>query len=125
MVFGRVGQERIQLNEDTLWSGSPYVADNPDAVEALPKVRTLLANGRYQEARMLAEAKMMAKPLTQMHYGTLGDLLLTFEGAKKPDDYSRELDLETGIAAARFGGSGGQYRRGFQLGAGSGHRAAP
>jgi alpha-L-fucosidase 2 len=111
MIFGRVGQERIQLNEDTLWSGSPYVADNPDAAEALPEVRALLASGRYQEARMLAEAKMMAKPLTQMHYGTLGDLLLTFDGAKRPDHYVRELDLETAIATARFGGSGGQYRR--------------
>lgn len=32
MVFGRVAQERLQLNEDTLWSGSPYTPDNPEAL---------------------------------------------------------------------------------------------
>ena len=35
MVFGRVGQERLQLNEDTLWAGAPYTPDNPEALAAL------------------------------------------------------------------------------------------
>src|SRR6478735_3687727 len=44
MVFGRTGQERLQLNEDTLWAGSPYDPDNPDAPLALAEVRRLLAD---------------------------------------------------------------------------------
>ena len=31
MVFGGVAEERLQLNEDTLWSGGPYDPANPDA----------------------------------------------------------------------------------------------
>src|SRR3990170_7569518 len=39
MVFGRVAQERLQLNEDTLWAGAPYTPDNPAALAAVPRVR--------------------------------------------------------------------------------------
>ena len=111
MVFGRVGQERLQLNEATLWAGSPYTPDNPDALAALPEVRRLLADGRYKEATELAAERMMAKPLKQMPYGTLGDLLLTFQDAAAPTDYVRELDLSTGIASTRFSGRSGRIHR--------------
>lgn len=102
MVFGRVAQERLQLNEDTLWAGGPYQAANPDARAAIPEVRRLLEAGRFKEATDLASAKVMAKPLWQMSYGTLGDLLLSFDEAERPSDYHRELDLKTAITATRF-----------------------
>src|SRR5512147_1379115 len=41
MVFGGVNKERLQLNEKTLWSGSPDDNDNPDAYAALGTVRQL------------------------------------------------------------------------------------
>ena len=102
MVFGRVAQERLQLNEDTLWAGSPYTPDNPDALAALPKARELLAQGKYVEAADLANASIMAKPLRQMSYGTLGDLLLTLEGAQAPSEYERSLDLSTAMTQTRY-----------------------
>ena len=111
MLFGRVGQERLQLNEDSLWAGSPYDPVNPNAAAALPEVRALLAAGKYKEATELASAKVMAKPLTQMPYGTLGDLLLTFPSAERPGDYERALDLSTAVASTRFADSSGRYRR--------------
>src|SRR5690606_41469657 len=36
MVFGEVPRETVQLNEHTVWSGSPNRNDNPDALAALP-----------------------------------------------------------------------------------------
>ena len=45
MVFGGVHEERIQLNEDTVWAGRPYDPANPEALEALPKARELLFAG--------------------------------------------------------------------------------
>src|SRR3954464_745499 len=78
MVFGGAGHERLQLNEDTLWAGRPYDPVNPEAKDALPEVRRLLADGKYPEAAKLVEAKVMSKPLRQMPYETLGDLALTF-----------------------------------------------
>ena len=111
MVFGRVAQERLQLNEDTLWAGAPYTPDNPEANAALPEVRRLIAAGRYKEATELASAKMMAKPLWQMAYGTLGDLLFDFVGAERPSSYERSLDLGSAIATTRFAGRRGRVCR--------------
>jgi alpha-L-fucosidase 2 len=111
MVFGRVAQERLQLNEDTLWAGAPYDPDNPEALAALPQVRALLAMGRYKDATDLAAARMMAKPLSQMPYGSLGDLLLTFAAARQPSDYHRQLDLASAIASTRFDDGAARYTR--------------
>lgn len=66
MVFGRVAQERLQLNEDTLWAGSPYIADNPDSAAALHEIAALLQAGQYEEAERLGSSKAMGTPLTQM-----------------------------------------------------------
>jgi len=111
MVFGRVGQERLQLNESTLWAGAPYDPDNPEALAALPQVRALLAAGKYREATDMASARMMGRPLTQMPYGTLGDIFLTFTSAQTPTEYRRELDLASAIAATRFATPAGRYMR--------------
>jgi alpha-L-fucosidase 2 len=50
MVFGGVGEERIVLNESSMWSGSPEDNDRPDAYKALPEIRRLLAEGKNPEA---------------------------------------------------------------------------
>jgi alpha-L-fucosidase 2 len=102
MVFGGVAQERIQLNEDTLWAGGPYDPANPDALEALPKVRELIFAGRYREASNLISQKMMARPLTQMPYECVGDLLLTFPDANGVMDYRRDLNLDTAVATVAY-----------------------
>jgi alpha-L-fucosidase 2 len=102
MVFGDVVHERLQLNEDTLWSGRPYDPVNPDAREALPEVRRLLAAGMYREAAALASQKVMAKPLAQMAYQTLGDLTLTFPQLDSVNGYRRDLDLATATARTSY-----------------------
>lgn len=112
MVFGRVAQERLQLNEDTLWAGGPYDPVNPDARAGIPEVRRLLEAGKFKEATDVASAKVMAKPLWQMSYGTLGDLLLSFDGAETPSGgYHRELDLKTAVTTTRFRTARGAVRR--------------
>jgi alpha-L-fucosidase 2 len=111
MVFGGVAQERIQLNEDTLWAGGPYDPANPDALEALPKVRELIFAGRYREASNLVGQKMMAKPLTQMPYQCVGDLLLKFPDANGVTDYRRDLNLDTAVATVEYTIDGVRYMR--------------
>ena len=102
MVFGRIGQERLQLNEDTLWSGGPYTPDSPEALTALPEVRRLIAEERYKEATDLAGAKMMARPLSQMSYGSLGDIFLDFGDLAPPGAYERGLDLDTAVTTVAY-----------------------
>ena len=111
MVFGGVAQERIQLNEDTLWAGGPYDPANPDALEALPKVRELIFAGQYREAHNLIGQKMMAKPLTQMPYQCVGDLLLKFPDANGVTDYRRDLNLDTAVATVAYTIDGVRYTR--------------
>ena len=102
MIFGRVAQERLQLNEDTLWSGSPYTPDSPDAREAIPEVRRLLNAGEYAAAAKLASEKVMARPLQQMAYGSLGDVFIEDAGAQQPVEYERRLDLTTAVASVKY-----------------------
>ena len=56
MVFGGTASERLQLNEDTLWTGGPYDPVNPAAHAALPEVRRLIDAGKFAEAQALANA---------------------------------------------------------------------
>src|SRR3954467_3114781 len=76
MVYGGVETERLQLNEDTLWSGGPVDGNNPHAKEVLPVVRRLIAAGDYLAANLLC--KQMQGPFVQS-YQPLGDLHLHFD----------------------------------------------
>jgi alpha-L-fucosidase 2 len=111
MVFGGIVHERLQLNEDTLWAGRPYDPVNPDAKNALPDVRRLLAERNYTEAAKLVGAKVMAKPLAQMPYETLGDLALTFPEVDSVEQYRRDLDLTTATAHVSFTSGGVTFSR--------------
>jgi alpha-L-fucosidase 2 len=111
MVFGGVESERIALNENTLWAGGPYDPDNPDALAALPEIRRLIFAGQYKEAHALAKARMMGKPLRQMPYQTVGDLVLAFPGLEGVGDYRRELRLDTAVARTSFKSGGTTFTR--------------
>ncbi|HEV2863182.1 MAG TPA: glycoside hydrolase family 95 protein [Pyrinomonadaceae bacterium] len=111
MVFGGVTSERLQLNEDTLWAGGPYDPNNPDALAALPEARRLLFEGKYAEAHKLVGEKMMAKPLKQMPYQTVGDLLLTFPAINSVAGYRRDLNLDTAVARVAYTAGGVRFTR--------------
>jgi len=102
MVRGGIEHERLHLNEDTLYAGGPYDANNPEASKAMPEVRRLVFEGRYAEAEALANAKVMAHPIKQMPYQPLADLVLDFRDIPDISDYRRELDLDTAITLTRF-----------------------
>lgn len=99
MVFGGLAHERLQLNEDTLWSGGPQEWDNPGALAVLPELRRLLFDGEYAQADQLS--KQMQGPFTQS-YQPLGDLYLDFDDQPTPVTYRRELDLDTAIASVFY-----------------------
>ena len=99
MVFGGVNRERLQLNDDTLWSGGPARWDRPGAREVLPEVRRLALAGRYIEADRLAERLMGA--FTQS-YLPLGDVWITFEHGNVAREYRRTLDLGEAVASVQY-----------------------
>ncbi|HEV7992208.1 MAG TPA: glycoside hydrolase family 95 protein [Gemmatimonadaceae bacterium] len=100
MVFGGIERERLQLNDDTLWSGGPRDWNNPKAPQVLADVRRLIAEEKYAEADRAARG--MQGPYTQS-FEPLGNLHLTFEhGDVARGGYRRQLDLQSAIAAVRY-----------------------
>jgi alpha-L-fucosidase 2 len=63
MIFGDPAQEKLQLNENTFWSGGPSRNDNPDAIKVLSQVRQLIFDEKYQEAEKLVNQNIRAKTL--------------------------------------------------------------
>ena len=109
MVFGGVAQERIALNEDTLWSGGPSNWNNPDAKNHLPVVRKLLLDEKdYQAAD--AECRFMQGPYNQA-YQPLGDLLIDFAHVGAPSKYRRELHLDTAIVNVTYDADAATFTR--------------
>ena len=122
MIFGGVTTERIQLNEDSLWSGAPQDADNPRALEVLPEIRQMLFDGKYADAQKLANRTLICKGPGSSRgkggrtaygsYETLGDLRLAFDhGTNAPTNYRRELDVETATAKISYEVDGVRFER--------------
>ncbi|PWA99177.1 alpha-fucosidase A [Artemisia annua] len=108
MVWGGVFSETINLNDDTLWTGSPGNYTNPDAPKALSEVRKLVNDGKYAEATTSA-VKLSGEGSNA--YQLLGDIKLEFDhnaAAYDEKTYVRELDLDT--ATAKVGYSVGEVR---------------
>jgi alpha-L-fucosidase 2 len=101
MVFGNVKSERLQLNEDTVWAGEKRDRINPAGRENLAEVRRLLFAGKPKEAEELAERTMIAVPKRMPPYQPLGELLITFD-QDNAVDFTRELDLDTGIVRISY-----------------------
>jgi alpha-L-fucosidase 2 len=102
MVMGGTEQERIQLNEETLWTGAPYDPTTFDGPEALPEIRRLVFEDKYLQAHDLFGRKMMGYPADQMTYQLLGNLWLTFPGHKKVTEYRRTLDLDEAVVRVTY-----------------------
>ena len=109
MIFGGVDDERIVLNESSMWSGSPQDADRLDAYKVLPQIRQLLLEGKNVEAEALVNANFTCKGPGSggAQYGcyqVLGNLHLKFFGDTNApfENYRRELDLNDAVARMQF-----------------------
>jgi alpha-L-fucosidase 2 len=102
MVFGGPAEDRLQLNEDTVWGGEPHDYTHEGAAQYLSPIRQLLFEGKQKEAEQLGMQHFMSIPLGQMPYQPFGDLRLTFPGHERVEGYRRELDLDTAIATTTY-----------------------
>nr|WP_275983779.1 glycoside hydrolase family 95 protein [Paenibacillus hamazuiensis] len=112
MIFGKVEEELIQLNEDSVWYGGRRDRLHPDAAAHLPEIRRMLMEGQIAEAQYLARMALTPVPKFFGPYQPLGDLQLWFErhgGAYS--DYERELDLDTAAVRVRYRMGDVAYRR--------------
>ena len=109
MVFGGVKDERIALNEDTLWTGYPTFCDQPDAYGAMQEARKLAMAGKLLEAQHVLEDGFTG--LWSQAYLPLGDLYLAMQHGENVQDYRRELDLSTGVHTTQYVCEGVRYLR--------------
>lgn len=104
MVFGGTNIERLQLNEESVWSKQGAYLDKQGGHKYLPEIRKLLFDGKYVQAEKLAKEKLMSDrlPSGTNAYQTLGDLNIIFEGLKGIKDYYRELSLDSALVKTSF-----------------------
>ena len=101
MVFSGPACECIQLNEETMWGGSPHTNHSVKALGELGHVRQLLFDGRNAEAQDLIDSTF----LTGQHgmpYQTLGNLLIDLPGHEACADYRRELSLDSALSKSSY-----------------------
>ncbi len=102
MVYGNVDTETIQLNEYTVWSGSPNRNDNPLALDSLEAIRQLIFEGKQKQAEQLANKVIISKKSQGQMYEPVGELHLAFNNHNNYTDYYRELDLEKAVAKTSY-----------------------
>ena len=110
MVFGGTAEERLQLNESTLWGGLPHYYSTPRAGHHLTELRRLIFAGKINEAEMLGE-KMLGSPKCQRPYQPLGDLRLRFPGHEQVEQYVRALDLDQALVTTTYRIGGVDFKR--------------
>jgi alpha-L-fucosidase 2 len=103
--------DRIQFNEDTLWTGKPHDYVRDGALDALPEIRKLIFEGKADEAAPVVRSRFLSNPVRQKAYQPFGDLRFTFPGHTNVTDYRRELDLDSALATVRYTVGGVTYTR--------------
>jgi alpha-L-fucosidase 2 len=113
MVFGGIALERVQFNENTVWTGEPHDYSHPGAYKYLGPIRELLLAGKQKEAEDLATREFMSVPLHQKAYQAFGDILLDFPDVQEREvtGYRRQLDLDNAAATVEYVWRGVTYRR--------------
>ena len=112
MVFGGVRTERLQLNEDTFWSGGPHDGVEPRIREPLLRAKEMCLAGDVAGA-YVAVTNCGVK-LNSSHpawYQTLGSLMLRFYDAGRAENYRRELSLDEAVATVSYDCNGVTFAR--------------
>ena len=124
MPDGGIAQEKIVLNDITLWSGGRQNADDPDAIAHLPAIRKLLFEGKNAEAEALMYKTFVSlgegsgqgngADVPYGSYQILGNLHLDYDlPSEKAENYKRELDIANAIASTSFEIDGVTYSRAY------------
>lgn len=102
MVFGDPVNERIQINEESIWAGSKINNNNPEAPANLPALQEAIFKGDIRRAEEIANASFLGTPPRIRSYQPLGDLLIKYNWSGPVAEYRRGLDIRSGIAYSSF-----------------------
>ena len=117
MVFGGTVRDRISLNEETVWYGGYTDRNNPDAKEALPKIRQLIFDGKISAAEHLMQTALAGCPNDMRIYQTMGDLMIDQMDPGEITEYRRELDLPSAISTTCYRTADTRYEKEYFISA--------
>jgi len=103
MILGRISEEQIYLNEETIWSGGPNNPNNPEGPALIKEMQKLILNGEYLKADSIS-TRFNSKPMRVQHYQPMGNLNLNFENQdeSKITDYRRKLSLDSALVTITY-----------------------
>lgn len=110
MVFGQTQKELICMNEDSLYSGGPIERGNPNTLDHLDEMRTLLLDGKVEEAQKKAPNYFYATTPHPRHYQPLGQVWMEFHH-QNVQDYQKVLDLKNSIGSIQYRYNNVEYQR--------------
>lgn len=112
MVMGKVNEETIYLNEESIWYGQDIDRKNPDTRKYLDQIRQLLFSGEVEKAQFLAKMAITSTPKYMNPYQPAGDLRICMYHHKgKAEQYERRLLLEEATAVVSYQMNGYTYKR--------------
>ena len=109
MVYGNPDCERIEINEESLWSGKPLEEKSDSSPEKLQKIRQLLFDGEFVEARKMCDATFLSKPERVRFYESFGEIFINYHDKSAYTDYRKELDLSEAIVKVSYKKNGALY----------------
>lgn len=104
MIFGDPKNERIQLNEDSLWPGGPEWGNSKGNPEDLAEIRELVKNGKVHLADSLIVERFSYKGVARSHQ-TMGDLFIEFDN-ENVVGYKRKLNLKKALFTSSYNADG-------------------
>jgi len=102
MVHGVPEKEHLQLNEESLWAGSPEEPIPENAKAHYANFQQLNLEGEFDKALDYAMENLATSPTSIRSYQPFGDLFISFKNHENVDNYKRELNLQTGINNVQY-----------------------
>lgn len=111
MIFGSIGREHLQLNENTLYSGEPSTMfkDIRITPEMKAEVIGLIKAGRYKQASDSVCKHWLGR--LHQYYQPFADLYITDNRQGKTTAYKRELNLPEATNTTTYTAEGSTYER--------------
>ena len=111
MIYGGVQHEQIQLNEESLWAGMPEDPYPEEVGKHYAAFQRLNLEGKYQEALNYGMEHLAVSPTSIRSYEPLGELHISFDHRRTPENYRRSLDMETGLVTVTYSIEGKRFVR--------------
>ena len=113
MTYGGIEEEKLALNESTMWSGQYNENQNiPFGREKMNQLRKLFFEGKLSEGNRIAGDNLHGNQTSFVTHLPIGDLKMQFiypEG--KVTGYRRSLSLDEAVSSVSFNSGGVNYKR--------------